>query len=90
MLERERESERPGRRVDCGWPAVCQEGGNRQRPSENGLKELMVGTYSEVGKSVSYTNGLSEAEHLSLIFPEVYLWMDYIVQPQKDKLYPIK
>lgn len=36
-----------------------------------GLKELMVGTYSEVGKGVSYTNGLSEAERLSLIFLEV-------------------
>jgi len=36
-----------------------------------GLKELMAGTYSEVGKGVSYTNGLSEAEHLSLIFPEM-------------------
>lgn len=39
--------------------------------SVGGLKELMAGTYSEVGKGVSYTNGLSEAERLSLIFPEM-------------------
>ena len=36
-----------------------------------GLKELMVGTYSEVGRGVSYTNGLSVAECLSHISLEV-------------------
>lgn len=43
-----------------------------QRPSVcQWFKGIDGRTYSEIGKGVGYTNGLSEAECLSLIFSEV-------------------
>lgn len=72
MLKREKSLRDQGEACRLGLTSSLSEGGiGRDQVSIGGLKELMVGTYSEVGKSVSYTNGLSEAEHLSLISPEV-------------------
>lgn len=69
MLKREREPERLEREVQAGvaWHSVTRR--NMQRLSEcQWFKGIDGRNYLAIGKGVRYTNGLSEAEGLSLIF----------------------